>query len=268
MNILPHKSWHVYNKKNIEKVKRDEAKAQEEEAAKAERAIKAESEARLNLLRQRAESRYKQLDDSSASTDGAVVKKPPEHVVLFGSDQGDRYAKNEEREAEEKEKEAKLDRQLTMYLDKGVKESTPWYAVKEYDRYGETKPDRSKDTKAKEKRRKRAIHLNEDPLAEIQSKMAKREEARKERRYGSYHRHHKEKSKKTKSASPSSSSSSSSSSIEALRAKRLQREQAERMRTKAYVFGEVPDIKPPDTYHSQFNPTETAEAHERRRRRR
>lgn len=94
--------------------------------------------------------------------------------------------------------------------------------------------------------------------------MAKREEARKERRYGSY-RHHKEKSKKTKT---SSSSSSSSSSIEALRAKRLQREQAERMRTKAYVYGEVPDIKPPDTYHSQFNPTETAEAHERRRRRR
>lgn len=33
-----------------------------------------------------------------------------------------------------------------------VIESTPWYAVKEYDRYGETKPDRSKDTKAKEKR--------------------------------------------------------------------------------------------------------------------
>lgn len=74
--------------------------------------------------------------------DGAVVKKPPEHVVLFGSvgqsrcilviqithqsildiqDHGDRYAKNEDREAEEKEKEAKLDRQLTMYLDKGVK---------------------------------------------------------------------------------------------------------------------------------------------------
>ncbi|CDS02717.1 hypothetical protein LRAMOSA00121 [Lichtheimia ramosa] len=234
MNILPHKSWHVYNKKNIEKVKRDEAKAQEEEAAKADRAIKAESEARLNLLRQRAESRYKQLD-SSTSVDGAVVKKPPEHVVLFGSDHGDRYAKNEDREAEEKEKEAKLDRQLTMYLDKGVKESTPW--------------------------RKRAIHLNEDPLAEIQSKMVKREEARKERRYGSY-RHHKEKSKKA------SSSSSTSSSIEALRAKRLQREQAERMRTKAYVYGQVPDVKPPDTYHSQFNPTETAEAHERRKRRR
>lgn len=91
--------------------------------------------------------------------------------------------------------------------------------------------------------------------------MVKREEARKERRYGSY-RHHKEKSKKA------SSSSSTSSSIEALRAKRLQREQAERMRTKAYVYGQVPDVKPPDTYHSQFNPTETAEAHERRKRRR
>lgn len=95
--------------------------------------------------------------------------------------------------------------------------------------------------------------------------MVKREEARKERRYGSY-RDHKEKSKKASSST--STTTTTSSSIEALRAKRLQREQAERMRTKAYVYGQVPDIKPPDTYHSQFNPTETAEAHERRKRRR
>ncbi|CAO3689338.1 unnamed protein product [Rhizopus microsporus] len=70
MNILHHKSYHVYNKKNIEKVRKDEEAAAAKEKEKQKRIELAESEARLELLRKRANEQDK-------------TDTPIEHVNLF-----------------------------------------------------------------------------------------------------------------------------------------------------------------------------------------
>ncbi|KAG0168052.1 Leukocyte receptor cluster member 1 [Apophysomyces sp. BC1015] len=245
------RNWHVYNIKNIEKVKKDEAKAKQEEVAKSERATVAESEARLNLLRQRAQARQQ--------SNGAVVESSAsttvQHVNLFDLEKN---AQNEEYVAEQKEKDDKLNRQVTMYLNKTEEtEGTPWYAARDDDeKYKDVYVKRYKPKEGSSKRKRPAITLKDDPLEVIRGHLDKQEKKK--------HKHspHKEKRKQN-------SSHSSSSSIEALRAQRLERERGERSRTRSVVFGESPQPAREQTqrYNSQFNPKETASTKMRFRRR-
>ncbi|OUM57713.1 hypothetical protein PIROE2DRAFT_17217, partial [Piromyces sp. E2] len=114
LNILHHKSWNVYNTENIERVRRDEAKAKEEEERKKEKAIQAEREFRLSLLRQknsiRTDSTSKDLLlDSNLNENG--------HINLFYEEEQQlNNGKNEEREKEEKAEKEKFESQFIYSL--------------------------------------------------------------------------------------------------------------------------------------------------------
>ncbi|KAF9939826.1 hypothetical protein BGZ65_009262 [Modicella reniformis] len=60
MNILPHKSWHVYNHKNRERVKQDEDKAAAGEKQNEERAIGADTKSKQGNQEYEAEAKAKQ----------------------------------------------------------------------------------------------------------------------------------------------------------------------------------------------------------------
>ncbi|KAI9303061.1 hypothetical protein BJ944DRAFT_268997 [Cunninghamella echinulata] len=257
MNILPHKSWHVYNKKNIEKVRKDEEKAKQEQDAKDKRSTLADSEARIQLLRERAEKRYSTGDDQTSI----------EPVRLFADIE--KAAQNDEVLAEKKQKELDKERQFTMYLDKGTSDKEiPWYAKKQPNKYTDehiSKPYiKSKHDKDIQIRHKRpAISIEDDPLVTIKTHLEKHETKHQKKHKSTHHHHSKKKSSLKKK---------SSSSIEQLRAQRLEREKAERLRTQSVIYGDnsTSSIIKEDRhqpYHSQYNKIETNQAQQSKRRR-
>nr|XP_021407456.2 leukocyte receptor cluster member 1 homolog [Lonchura striata domestica] len=114
MNILPKKSWHVRNKDNVARVRRDEAAAEVERRKREARALRAEQEVRTEVLRKRA-----RLGGRSPAP--PALFPPPEEA-----------APNREHEAEKRRERERRERALGVltYLGQSAAEAQtcpPWY---------------------------------------------------------------------------------------------------------------------------------------------
>jgi len=248
MNILHHKSWHVRNKDNIIRVKRDEAKAAEEEKQRLKRQSIAESEARLNILRSRASVDF-------VSKEKHAEKATPTHINLFeqeetGKRNGD---KNKETELEKKQEKEKFEKKIGLlkYLvDEDLDLKTqPWYKKSKIYTVEDNR-DIEVDLKRK---------IVDDPLTNINLKL---NEKNKKKKKSDKHNRDKDHNKKKKSEpSKSDFPIKKTKTIEELRVERLKRETAERTKANILLYGNQETVKEKvefddrkRKYNNQFNP--------------
>ncbi|KOC61768.1 Leukocyte receptor cluster member 1 [Habropoda laboriosa] len=264
MNILPKKRWHVRTKENIARVRRDEAKAADEERSKQERVQKAEAEARINLLRDKARSKYDGRIEASKTETDASTSKTWDHVNFFAElEQGklDYNKPNAEHEKEQKEEKEKYEKQIgyLTYLGQDTNEATGkknWY---------EELPERLKDTE-KDVEVQVTKKVLDDPIHDIKKYLnimgADHKRSVKKHKHKKSKKHKKEKHKDKERQFMEKPNVD----VEKLRAERLLREQSEKLRAEALLAklrGDPVPIVAPETsakpsikqkYNSQFFP--------------
>ncbi len=261
--ISKHKSWHVWNQDNVDRVEKDERLLAEKKAEEEKRVRLAEGEARLALLRKRAqrmrgeeEEEGKEGDDQEMAVSSAAVREPLNlfedgeiEQVLLGGARAVESGARERRLGAHNETESKSAAPKATEEEKfgAVEKHVPWYAGgKDSDAAAaaaviekKLKADRitkeredplfvmqiARDTnKQLHELHERGISLDQ-ALVDVHSKKRQRKEEKKEKK--------KEKKKKSKEKT-----------IEELRAERIERERVEHEKAKQL-------LKPMATFQQQ-----------------
>ncbi|XP_076826670.1 leukocyte receptor cluster member 1 [Brachyhypopomus gauderio] len=233
MNILPKKSWHVRNKDNVARVRRDEAQAAEEARDIQRRVERAEQEARTEYLRKKSRAAL-EPDSPVRRVDGERSRgsEEIEHLNLFPLEESSEKKGNAEYLKEKREEKEKQERAIGLLVSLGPapgSESTPWYLKDRREGEKETEEERGSKDKNKrksiteEEREKKDRKLKErlDPLMDMRKALSVKDGKEKK---------HKKKEKREREQKKTGESS-----MERLRAERLQREAEERRRSRALL---------------------------------
>lgn len=275
-NILPKKNWHVLKKENIDRVRRDEARAAEEEKARLRKIAIAEKEARTDLLRDKARASRLSRDADEAGTSSLLPisftsaslaeTNPRTHINFFKeSEAGNSEEKaNEERKREEKEEQEKWERKVGISMALGQTPGGPldsqlnpwWMQAKKHKEKDEEEED-EKDVKSKKLKgpeRKPVLTYKEKFDADKLKRegRCKRDEKRKRQmdpmmevaKQLSKHKKHKkdkhsydDKVRSSIRKERKEKKDSKKKTIEELRAERLRREGKERTKTLDFLGG-------------------------------
>ncbi|KAG8434127.1 hypothetical protein GDO86_012484 [Hymenochirus boettgeri] len=248
MNILPKKSWHVRNKDNVARVRKDEAQAAEEERLRRKRVDLAEQEAHTDFLRKKARISIPDPDGDGSSL--VPVSRESTHINFFqeveegkGTNRGNKEYEEEKRKEKERQEKAMG---ILTYLGQSASEaqtSRPWYQ--------EAPHCNSNEVDGTIKDEKWKIKL--DPLNDMEKYLQKKT--------GEKRKFKEAKLQKPRDYGSQKQSRPDKPSIEQLRQQRLKREAAERARSEALLSGKkattAADLEMDDRkrcYNSQFNP--------------
>ena len=252
MNILPKKSWHVRTRKNIEKVRKDEADAAIRENDRLERIAIAERESRTSFLRNQTRSAAT-ASSTSSSTCGLVNSHPKERFDVFsGVDQGKGdIRRNRDREKEEKARTEDWEQKVGIltYLHKKEDTGQLWYLQPHEQRLG--------DKSEQEEERLRLQAKQHDPLVP----MTKYWDQMRAKSRDANRKSGKSRRRDERLEIGQIGDRGSKDKLQELRDKRLKREEKERRRSRKMLVGdEAPQIESRVRdertlrFNSQFNP--------------
>lgn len=182
LHLLHHKSWHVYNTENVEKVRRDQENAQRKEEEEEMRMNQADQERRLQQLRGNAygvEARPSDVDIGKASNHipGLRAKKNG-HINLFEDFENAQTAKkvegNPAREAEKAAEQKKWENMVTSKFVNATTDHRPWYS--QIDKVSALEKEKSEVEHEKKEKKEARWKESADPLKQMGQYLEKKKE--------------------------------------------------------------------------------------------
>jgi hypothetical protein len=182
LHLLHHKSWHVYNSANVEKVERDKEKARLKEEEEEQRMNQADQERRLQQLRGNAygtEYRPPPAPSDPVERPSNAIPVPKrqknQHINFFEDDvPAPKTEGNKEREIELAAEKKKWEDLVTSRLVNATKDHKPWYS--QIDKVSALEKEKSEVEKELRQKKEIKWKQNADPLKQMERYLEKKKE--------------------------------------------------------------------------------------------